>query len=273
LLTSPAVRWSPRIVIALVTGFAAGFAGMLGALALAGDSDQPEPAASTASTTTTTLIPEWFHPSEVVIGPAVLVPGSLGLWTGTVIFKYRLEPIAPSTVGPEDDVDTVVFPDRWTLLTENGEITTRSMPWSREASFRAPAGFRLDEIKGLRLDTYWLLTPARIPFLPSPTDFTSHTLAPGLTASLTRVQRQATGFVVAVELRSEDGVGTGNLSVEGVGRRWVASSADQTDTTRWSMSFSGEELPDPLPLEVRGVLWAPVRADTMIRLNKVPRGL
>jgi hypothetical protein len=230
-----------------------------------------EPSEVEASTTTT-LLPIWYEEQEVPLGPAVLVPEAFRLTHSGVKLKYRLEPITPASHGPGDVVETAVFPDWWTLFTENGPVAGRSMPWTREVVFDVPADLNADQIRGVRLDTTWLLAPLRVPFTPEAGDRSRHEVAPGVTAEIALVQDQAEGALVVVDLLSADPFTAADLTVQGSGAGWRPATASVSGATRWSLLYLRGELPDPIPMEVSGTAWMPQTRSIMLDLEGIPRG-
>jgi hypothetical protein len=216
-----------------------------------------EPPTEAVPTTTTRPAPVWFEPQEIVLGPAAIVPESLRVLHSGVELAYRLEPITPASRGPEDAVETAVFPDWWTLLTDEGPIAGRSMPWTREVLFEVPAGFTADRIRGVRLDSSWLLAPIRVPFRPGLEDRTRHEIAPGVTAEVALVQDQAGGALVVVDLAAADPFVADDLAVQGTGAGWRPSTPNVSGTTRWSLLYLRGDLPDPIPMEITGAAWMP----------------
>ena len=224
------------------------------------------------STTTTEPAPLWFEPHEIVLGPAAIVPESLRVLHSGVELAYRLEPITPASRGPEDAVETAVFPDWWTLLTDEGPIAARSMPWTREVLFEVPDGFTADRIRGVRLDSSWLLAPVRVPFTPAVEDRTRHDVAPGVTAEVALVQDQAGGALVVVDLAAADPFTADDLAVQGTGAGWRPSTPNVSGTTRWSLLYLRGELPDPIPMEVVGTAWMPRTHSILLDLGAILDG-
>jgi hypothetical protein len=256
-------------------GAAAGIGALVGIIAmlfasslLTGDSAAME----TTTTSTTAPVPEWFHPAEVILGPAILVPETVRFEPGAVSLRYRLEPITPSAVGPDDRVDTTVLPDRWTLTTSSGVVTASTDPWTRLVVFRLADGTTADQIEGLRLDGYWIRSPFYTVVSVSPAESPVAEVAQGVSLEIVRTISSAAGSQVVAALASGDPFTVSDLTVEGASGDWVTSSVDQTGSGRWTLSFSTPEPPDPLALAVRGVLWVPIDADIAIDLDGVPRG-
>ena len=258
-------------IAAVALGLVVGLAGMLAVDAMTSNTSLP---AALASTTTSTTLPPpvWRQAGELVVGPAVIVPERFSEDDGRIPLRYVLEPIAPAAHPAEEEVDTVVFPERWTLLTTAGEHTTGVPPWSREAEFEVPEGVTIADVVGVRLDTYWLRTPVRFLVETGADAADPIEVGPGLTMRIATVTTQPNASVVAVELQQESGVGIGDLAVEGVGAAWLTSSVDQTLARRWSMAYAGGELPDPLVLQVRGVAWLPRPAGLVMDVAAVPDG-
>ena len=243
-----------RLALWAAGGIVLGAAATLAIGRTAGGGDPPPDA---ASTTTTEPAPMWFEPQEIVLGPAVIVPESLQVMNSGVRLDFRLEPITPASHGPDDAVDTAVFPDWWTLLTDEGPIAARSAPWTREVLFDVPDGFTADRIRGLRLDSSWLLAPIRAPFTPDADDRSRHDIAPGVTAEVALVQDQSGGALVVVDLAAADPFIADDLAVQGTGAGWRPSTPNVSGTTRWSLLYLRGALPDPIPMEVLGTAWMP----------------
>jgi hypothetical protein len=259
-------RWAQGAAIAV-----GALAGCLGVLL--GSLRSTDAAVYGPGTTTTTSPPgpQWFHPAEVVLGPAALVPETLRVEGDELALRYRLEPIAPSAVGPDVAVDTAVLPDRWTLVTPLGEITASTEPWTRLVSFRLPRGILVDEVS-LRLDGYWIRSPFWASIVLDPANTPVAEVAPGIALEIVRTIPGGAGSQVVTALSAEHAFTLSELTVEGVGGSWMTSSIDQMGTGRWTLSYSTAEPPTPLPLVVRGVIWVLVEKAAVVDLGEVPRG-
>ncbi len=263
------IRWSSAAAVAI--GTLVGIAAGLSAFWAIPPTEAPA-AAATEATTTTAPVPEWFHPGEVVLGPAVLVPESLTIGSSEVAMRYRLEPITPSAAPSDEDVDTAVLPDRWTLVTSSGEVAASTEPWTRQVVFTLPADAQQVGVEGMRLDRYWIRSPVRVPVTLDLESTPVAEVAPGVSIEIVRIMSSSAGTQVVAGLLAEHSFTVSDLAVEGVGGDGLTSSVDQTGTGRWTVSFSTSEAPDPLRLVVRGVVWVPIDTSASIDIDEVPRG-
>ena len=168
--------------------------------------------------------------------------------------------------------DSAVRPTRWTLLASETEFAAETLPETTRVVFDVGVGFDPRAITGLRLDQYLLRSPMRVDFRPEPDDFTPHVIAPGITAALDLVQPQSSGTIVRVRLAADLPGATSELGAEGVGPGWVSASSNFGGGGLWTLSFEGDELPDPIPLVVRGIVWIPLESGVTTSLQGVPRG-
>jgi hypothetical protein len=224
------------------------------------------------TTTTTTTIPlsTWIDGTELVVPPVVIVPTDVDHDGGLVVVQYDIVEMIPEPL-PRFPVTEAVRPSAWTLLTEDGEITTRIDPTASRVEFDVGFDFDPRAITGLRLDEYLVGSPLQTWFLPAPDDFTAYEIAPGVTAALDIVQRQSSGAIVRVQLSAEQLGAVDDLAAEGIGPGWVVASSNFGGGGLWTLSFDGAELPDPLPIRVRGIVWVPIPASLVTDLEGIAR--
>jgi hypothetical protein len=223
-----------------------------------------------STTTTTRPPPEWFHPAETLLGPAVLVPEHLGADGGAVWLRYRLEPITPASAGPEDAADTAVLPRSWTLVTDAGEYRATTTPWTREVRFAVPPGVSAGGIRELRIDDIWIRSPFNRQVTVDLDDTPDAVVAPGMSVVVIRTMGGSSGSQAVAAMQASEGFTISELAIESTAGSWITSSMNQGATTRWTLSFTGP-IPDPLPLSIRGVAWLRVDSGSVVDLEGVPR--
>jgi hypothetical protein len=233
-----------------------------------------------ATTTSTSQAPPVFvAANETVLGPAVLVPGSLTVEQGQVMLRYELHSLAPLAdadpiqtlepfTGPlliePSDVDTV-WPGAWVLETTGGELPgSTSNPAARVARFDIPEDFTLDEVTGIRLDSYVLRVPLEQPFVltegAAPVE-----IVPGVSSRTLNVVVQGEQTIVQVEVLAEVPINTTGIAVEGRGPRWASASREAEGRPRWNLRFDGSDLPEEITLVLRGSIWVEVPIDVVVR--------
>jgi len=227
-------------------------------------SDPSTVVTATTTTSTTTPLAEWIAPAEIVVPPSIVVPTQVTIEPGLVIVDYDIQSMA---IGEE----AAVRPIEWSLLTTGDAVTASIEPAATRVAFDVGFGFDPTTIVGLRLDRYVMRSPIQAGFTPSPTDFSAHEIAPGVTAALDIVQLQTTGAIVRVQLAATQPGATADLAAEGLGPGWVTASSNFGGGGQWTLSFDGADLPDPLPLVIRGILWIPLDSDLISTLERVPR--
>lgn len=223
---------------------------------------EPDPATTTTPTTTVALA-TWQAPAELIVPPVVVVPRRIEHDGPLVVVDYDLVSMA---VGD----DPAVRPTAWTLEAGDAQYEAEIDAASTRVAFDVGLDFSPAAITGLRLDEYVLRSPIQASFEPSPDDFSTHPIAPGVTAALDIVQDQPTGSIVRVRVAAAIPGATADLAADGIGQGWVSASSNFGGGGLWTLSFEGTELPDPLPLMVQGLVWIPVEIDLTTTLEGVP---
>lgn len=263
-------------------------AGLLGgaALAFVGTRLAPEaatPASATlpATSTTTTEVapvapPVWYRQGEVALGPTVLIPGRLQVSAGEVSFEYELRDIAPADFGINtfDDARVpVAAPELWTLFTATGPIpgSTANIR-ARAARFPVSDDFDPASIQGIRLDRYRIRLPMVHDISIAQNDTSEIAVDEETTISLRFLLPQAQNTIVQFTLEDPfDGFDTssdgfaGNFryepQVRGLGPGW--SNVGPTETGI-QLTYTGDSLPDPIPLRVTTHSWVKMPAAIII---------
>lgn len=249
----PMNRWT--LAIALVVAVAA--AGVTAALR------RPPPEGTGVTTTSSSTVAHWGDPAAIAVPPALIAPTRLEYADGLLAVAYEVRPMATGRGA---------FPSVWTLLTTEAEVTVAVDPFAERVVFDVGPGFATSSITGLRLDEAIVLSPVQLDFRPAPGDFSTHELAPGIRAALHLVQPQSRGAIVRVQITADRPGATADLAADGVGPGWVSASSNFGGGGLWTLSFEGPEVPDPLPLVVRGVAWIPTEIGVVSRLDGVPLG-
>lgn len=226
-------------------------------------SAEPEPAVAT------TMRPVWVTPMEARIGPSVVFPTTLEVSDATVALTYDVRDVltaedeAHGTPGP----GAAAAPARWTLIGPDFEVTVDVIaPSNRAVRFPVPAGFAPDPTTTVRLDAYWLAAAVEFPFSIDRSSAAWYPIGPGLQARLVEAIEQAENAIVIIEVDGSQAL-TDQMTIDGRGREWVSSSRSMLGSHRWTLDYRGEELPDPLPLVVRGVQWFEVEASASFNLE------
>lgn len=222
-----------------------------------------EPTATTAATVPPPVA-FWSSAEEVVLGPVVVTVESVSLDGSVAEIGYAITPIAPGSDTP------ALFPDRWTLITRSGEITVAGDPQLRRIQVGLPAGTERDDLVALRIDRAWLVSPFELGWDVAQDDASIHEVLPGLSATVLRVQPQANGAVVIAEVSWDEGPTSGGVAIDGRGPGWTSASSNFGNSRRWTMTFVGDPVPDPLPLRVRGVFWTPIATEGTLDLSGAP---
>jgi len=251
------MRWRVLSVAAVLAVGAALLAGFL----RTGDTAAAPEIATT--TTTTVALPVWIEPSELVVPPAIVLPTGLGYADGLLELNYEIRPMAVGT-GP------AIRPAAWTLLAGDAEYPSEVAAAASRVVFDVGPTFELATITGVRLDRYYAMSPIQADFRPESGDFTAHQIIPGVTAAVDLIQEQRTGAIVRIRLTGEEPGMYSDLSAEGRGPGWVTASSTFRGDGLWTLQFDGDELPDPLPIVVRGVMWLPIQAHLVSTLEGVP---
>ena len=248
-------------VVLVVSGITA-FVGVRAATSTLADAP-PETA------TTTAPVARFVADDELVLGQAVLVPGRLAVDGGEATLAYDLVGLAPLAdaepvarfvpfqgLVETDAAETrVVFPDRWTLETTNGDYAgTTANPDASVARFVVPEDLAPADVNAIRLDGFRV----RVPFdreFEATDDGAAVEVAPGVAVRILRVTEQETTTIVQVELLAENLSDSASLEIEGGGPGWIASVREAEGRPRWNLTFDGGMAPDPIQLVVRGALW------------------
>ncbi len=251
------------------------FAGVLVALVVwlvvrPGAAAEPLATAATQAVTTTTAVtpttaPVWVNVHETRLGPSVVIPASLEMEGEWLVFTYDVVNVAP---GPDAHLG-LAAPARWTLDTGDGEVSSESAgPTSRAVRFRVGSGFAPEQVEGIRVDSYRVASPVEWPLPLDPTSIDPMTIGPELTFRLVTIIEQTANSLVIIEVDS-GGAPIDMLAVLGRGRDWASSSFSMLGTPRWTLDFRGAELPDRLPLVVRGVAWIEIERTASVDLSGV----
>lgn len=248
--------------------FAAGAAGTCAVVLTVGLATRstPPPAETTGQPSPTTTAADWSSEREVRIGPSVIVPLTIeDDGSGHIAFSYEVTPVTPQ--GGEPALDVIPStPIAFTLITRDGiEIAaTARGPGARTITFDVPDDVTAADAESVRVDSYLVGTPVRFP-VDLPTEGAAwHAAGPGVRVRLVRILEQSQNDLVVVELDSPDNAAS-HLSVDGVGRDWAAASGSMIGSSNWTLDHRGDELPDPMPLVVRGVIFVPI--DTELTMS------
>lgn len=249
--------------------------GVAGALPiLTGGGDDPAPVTGDTAVATTTTLPVWVSPIELKIGPSVVVPASLEVSDGVLVFRYEVHDVVPmgdasreviSEIGP----GAAAAPARWTLIDTDFEVAEEVVgPTNRAVRFPVPAGFEPTADTTIRLDAYFLAAPVAFPFEVDRTSAAWYDIGPGLQARVVETLEQAENSIVIVEVEGSQAL-TQWMVIDGEGREWVSSSRSMLGSHRWTLDYRGDELPDPLPLVVRGLEWVRVETDQAVDVEPI----
>jgi hypothetical protein len=258
------MRARRRLVIAGSAGLLAGVvAGVFVWRAIAAGENATTTAATPAPTTaaTTTTTPVWISPRETRIGPAVFLPLELEIEGGLLVLSYEMADLAPLG-GRELDpaAPAPAAPAAFTLRWAGGEVSERVVaPSNRAVRFPIPEGFVIGTIQEITIDSYWMAAPMQLPIALPRDGGAWEPIGPGMGARIHQVVEQADDFLVIVEL---DGPGAtmSHLAITGAAREWASASSSMLATPRWTLSYRGEALPEPIPLMVVGVEWIELEA-------------
>jgi hypothetical protein len=244
-------------------------AGALAGIVVVGALWTVRPSADGAETdpTTTTTAPVWATPLEARIGPSVVFPTALEAADGEVQVGYDVRN-ALATAGDEP-ASAAAAPARWTLIGPDFEVTEEVVaPTSRAVRFPVPPGFRPDATTVLRLDAYWVAAGVEFPLTIERSSAAWYPIGPGLQARLVDALVQPDNAIVIVEVDGPQAL-TESMTITGYGREWVSSSRSMLGSHRWTLDYRGADLPDPLPLVVRGVQWFEVDATVTFDLEAI----
>jgi hypothetical protein len=244
-------------------------AGILVGIVVVGALWAVRPASDVAATdpTTTTSAPVWVTPLEARIGPSVVFPTTLEVADGEVLVGYDVRN-ALATAGDEPP-SAAAAPARWTLIGPDFEVSEEVVaPSSRAVRFPVPPGFRPDATTLLRLDAYWVAAGVEFPLTIERSSAAWYPIGQGLRARLVDALEQADNAIVIVEVDGPQAL-TETMTIDGYGREWVSSSRSMVGSHRWTLDYRGADLPDPLPLVVRGVQWFEVDAAVTFDLEPI----
>lgn len=215
------------------------------------------PTAAAATTTT----PVWISPRETRLGPAVFLPVDLEIEGRFLVLSYEMSGLAP--LGGEE-LDRAAIPSAapaaFTLRWAGGEVSERVVaPSNRAVRFPIPDGFAIGTIQEITIDSYWVAAPMQLPIALPRDGGAWEPIGPGMGARIHQVVEQADDFLVIVEL---DGPGAtmSHLAITGAAREWASASSSMLATPRWTLTYRGETLPEPIPLMVVGVEWIELEA-------------
>lgn len=220
---------------------------------------------------------------ETIIGPAAIVPGGLTLDDDELEFRYELYPLAPTDgaepvieflgfgnfreVAPDDIVP--VWPVRWTLESSAGDVAYEStIASSRTVRFLVSDSFTVDQVTGIRLDSYRVRMPLddRFTVTEGPA---YEEIAPGLRIRLLRRVVQGDQTIVQVEVDSAVPDSIGLIAIEGYGGGWLSAVRAAEGGPRWNLRYDGSDLPAEIPLVVRGSVWIDIEQPTPVELGAI----
>jgi hypothetical protein len=258
------VQGRGAVVITVLAGLVAGTIAAV-VLGPGGDGTASVGTTSTPSGPAPT-VEAWVRTGETRLGPVIFLPEAVGFEGDQIVLSYGITALVPAEVsgmGPS----VPAAPASFTLAWSGGEIPARVVaPTSRAARFRVPTGFTLDQITAIRIDSYWIAAPARFPFEVSPSSGSWVPIAPGLKARLLQEVGQSGSWLVIVEIDSA-GTPMTDLFLTAEGREWVSASRSLLATPRWTLTFTGARVPDPVPLLATGIAWVEVPAGAAIDLE------
>ena len=260
------------VVVSFLLAFLAGF--LVGNGTAEPTSATTEPTLPPPSTTTGSV---FAQQGEVVIGPAVIVPGELQLEDDTVVFDFAVHDLAPVEdaadvtqllgfqaveVIPAEDLETV-FMDSWVLVTADDEIPgSVANPTARTARFDVGLDFSLEAVEQVRIDSYSLRIPMDLEFNID-LDNDTVAVAPGLSTRLLAVTEQAR-TIVQVELISNRDFNYDTVAISGAGPGWQAAVREAEGRPRWNLTYDAPEAPSPIPLRIEGVVWVDIDHEAVI---------
>ncbi|MDX1690445.1 MAG: hypothetical protein R3290_05430 [Acidimicrobiia bacterium] len=257
----------------LIAAFAGLVVGLVGSIAVVGAvTDDALPAststATTAPTSTTTTTAPLVPAGEARIGPSTVTATELRSDAGILALEYEVTPLTPGGAD-RGEHGVVAAPARWTLETIDGALTAEPFgPFERTVRFATdtePA-----DVLEARIDAYWVATPLDHEIVVERSDASWIEVVPDVRVRLLQIVEQGSGFLVIIE-GSGDAPSFSSMAVEGDGREWISSSRSMLGSTRWTLDYRGEELPDPLVLTVRGITWLELPADVPVSLATVTR--
>lgn len=259
-------------------------------LALVGVMLAPDaaPTTPTAPTTSTTVAapagPVWYDPHETLVGPAVVVLESLVRDEDTLVLTYRVEAITPAREGIvfEEETGAPVGPEVFTLVFADGsELTSAAARIDSTAvTFDVTADSTPDDVTEIRIDRYWLRIPHDSDFELPASRGASFQVDELITISVEAVVEQASSTIVNLGTTrgSSAFISARNpiVWVTGRGPGWSStirqSGAGIGGSTGIQLNFSGETLPDPMPLTVSAPQWIPYDDPITLDVGGLNRG-
>lgn len=252
------------LIGALLAGFVAGW-GVAASPAESDDGPAVFPA-ETQEASSTHAAPFYVDPDETALGTAVLVAESVSGGNGRIAVRYALHPITPVDPALPGDAVAAAFPNGWALETTSGTSEgSVSFPNSRSVEFEVPAEATSDDVTALRVTSLMLPLPIDEPFALG-ADGGSVALAPGVRADLHRVLVQGEQTLVQVALSGDPAFQTAELGVTGDGVGWLSAVSEAEGRPRWTLRYDGSDLPDPIPLRARGIVWVALAVDIPVAL-------
>ena len=227
-------------------------------------------------------VPSFMSPTETVLGPAVLVAKDLRLDGEQISLEFEMANLAP--VGdaasvtrllgfgsieevPPTELNTV-YPDKWVLLTAEGEIPgSVATPEARTARFDVGRGFSIDAVTGVRLVSYGLMVPIDSEFSLA-LDSEATPIVPGVNARLLAVTEQSGTTIIQIELISERAFNFENVTVAGVGAGWKSTVREAEGRPRWNLTYDSPEAPSPLRLRLHGAVWMTVETEADVYIEE-----
>jgi hypothetical protein len=269
---------------------AAATAVLAGVMSFAAFSRAPELTADSPefTTTSTAVVPAeafYISPTEVAVGPAVLVPSALSVESGAASLAFELHHLTPTQDVPPggefvsfrgwqavDAADiTVVYPDVWTIVIDGQDVSGAvANPQARAARFIVPSGSSAADVDAVRMNGYRLRVPIDQPFAFD-RSVSSASAAPGVTATLVQVSEQPDSTIVRVELAIDYPHDANGIDVVGSGPGWLGSVREAEGGLRWNLTFAGSA-PERIELRLRGSLWLHVNEEIEIDLGGLHGG-
>ncbi len=141
-------------------------------------------------------------------------------------------------------------------------------PSNRSVRFAVGDDFSIDDIEEVRITDYQVLSPVRFLWDVEHVDREWHALGPDLRLRVSDVAVQPSSTLVRIEADFDVSL-VGALSVVGRGRAWQNSSRSMISRPQWTLDHRGGELPDVMPLEVRGLWWIKVEGGGPVSLEGI----
>lgn len=247
-----------------LAGFAIG--ALLASLGIVMAPSRPQDSAAPSVSPVTTIPQPWFlDPSEVQMGPAVMLVDDLAVDGNEAVLRFETFDIAPTALGryrtneeignrffstPEDPV---VAPELWTLETTQGDIPGRT-GGARVQTARFPVDdtFDLAQVTGLRIDQWRMRVPYVFRFVLDTTSTRPLRLDEGFTIVIGGVIPQSGSVIVQLDIESPSDLFTAGeaapIRVAGVGPEWISSGSRGGGA---QLVLRGDEIPETIELEAR----------------------